>query len=625
MKKIKYIIILFVAFAITACNDYLDIVPDNLTTIDHAFNNKYNAEKFLYTCYSYLPVSQYSSSTPAINGGDEVWYPDYFKSWGGPALVRGGQNATNPLFNKWSGGALYAGIRKCNIFISKIDNVPGMSEYNKQLWKAEAKFLKAYYHFYIARMYGPIIIVDEAVPVSEAEGKLKGRRSSIDETYNYIVNLLDEAMEYLPVTLQFRDEDIGRATKPIAASLKARVLMEYASPLINGNPVYKSVVDDEGKSLFTQNFDTEKWQKAATACKEAIDLCHEAGHKLYTEADFSSPFELNEMTTQKATLRSRITEKWNNEIVWGSTMGTSSIQSSSMPRLYSYTANPVASNNAPTLRIAEMYYSKNGVPINEDKSYDYVNRYQRKQITNDYRYVMQPGQETAGLHFDREPRFYADLAFDRSAWFGSGKEKDNDLYYIQSRKGEFASIFEVAYYSTTGYWSKKLVNLKTSVIDGRSLKLYPYSFPIIRLADLYLYYAEALNESKTSPDSQVYEYIDKVRSRAGLNGVVESWTNYSNTPEKPITKEGMREIIRKERLIEMAFEGGRFWDLRRWKLSYDYMNKPIKGWNVLGETAKDYYNVQILFNPTYSEKNYLWPIAESELINNPQILQNPGW
>src|SRR5690606_25119174 len=121
------------------------------------------------------------------------------------------------------------------------------------------------------------------------------------------------------------------------------------------------------------------------------------------------------------------------------------------------------------------------------------------------------------------------------------------------------------------------------------------------------------------------QYIDEVRKRAGLKGVVESWSNYSDQPSKVLNKSGMRNIIQKERMIELAFEGPRFWDLRRWKLAEQYMNRPIKGWSVLDTDADDYYNVKTLYSPTFSQKDYLWPIAEGEIINNPNLRQNPGW
>ena len=142
---------------------------------------------------------------------------------------------------------------------------------------------------------------------------------------------------------------------------------------------------------------------------------------------------------------------------------------------------------------------------------------------------------------------------------------------------------------------------------------------------MYLYYAEALNESKGAPDGEVYQYIDLVRKRSGLGTVVDSWRDFSINPAKPLTKTGMREIIQQERMIEMSFEGTRFWDLRRWKLAKKFMNKPIKGWNVLENAQDNYYTVKVLYNPTFSEKDYLWPIPENEIIRNPSLIQNPGW
>src|SRR5690606_20739199 len=116
-----------------------------------------------------------------------------------------------------------------------------------------------------------------------------------------------------------------------------------------------------------------------------------------------------------------------------------------------------------------------------------------------------------------------------------------------------------------------------------------------------------------------------VRERAGLKGVVESWAAHSRNPDKPATREGMREIIQRERLIEMAFEGKRFWDIRRWKQGIAYFNKPIRGWNVLETAAEDYYSVRTLFTMSFSERDYLWPIPENEIVNNPSLVQNPGW
>lgn len=630
MKKIsKYLIALTVVSAMASCKKYLDIVPDNVATLDHAFSNEFNTERYLLTCYSYLPHSGGINENPALNAGDEIWYPDQLRGNNGPTVAMGFQSVTSPRFDYWRGGNgaqnLYQGIRACNIFLENVEGVLGLSQSLKELWSAEAKFLKAYFHFYLLRLYGPVVIMDESIPVTADFDEIRQERNTLEEGFEYVVGLLDEAIEVLPQSLQFASRDMGRVTRPIAAAVKARVLIEYASPLFNGNPVYAGMTNAEGQQLFPADYSPEKWTRAAQACREAIDICHAAGMGLYQKSDFASPFPQNDTTLLKAALRNRITERWNKELIWGHTAGTFNTQAQSMPRLYNYITNPVSSNHAPPIHVAEMYYSENGVPIEEDKDYPYENRYFLKEAGEADRFHVEPGQQTAVLNFDRETRFYADLAFDRGVWFGNGKELDTDPWYIHSRRGEFASIFEITQYSVTGYWPKKLVNIQSEVRGGNSFISFRYAFPILRLGDLYLYYAEALNEMRETPDAEVYEYIDLVRARAGLKGVVESWAGHSSNPGKPKTKAGMREIIRRERLIEMAFEGKRYWDIRRWKLGTEYFNKPIRGWNVLETGVEDYYTVRTLHNMSFSERDYLWPIAEQELVNNPSLIQNPGW
>jgi hypothetical protein len=124
----------------------------------------------------------------------------------------------------------------------------------------------------------------------------------------------------------------------------------------------------------------------------------------------------------------------------------------------------------------------------------------------------------------------------------------------------------------------------------------------------------------------VYTYLDKVRERAGLQGVVTSWNQYSNNPGKPSSKEGLRSIIHQERLIEMAFEGSRLWDLRRWKESALELNKPITGWDRTQAAPADYYRVVNIYPQKFiAPRDYFWPIREYEISVNPKIVQNIGW
>jgi hypothetical protein len=138
-------------------------------------------------------------------------------------------------------------------------------------------------------------------------------------------------------------------------------------------------------------------------------------------------------------------------------------------------------------------------------------------------------------------------------------------------------------------------------------------------------YAEALNETGgDTPGADVYYYVDAIRERSGLKGVIESWSQHAvaSRQNRPLTKDGMRDIIRQERMIELAFEGIRFWDLRRWLLAEEYMNRTIRGFDVY---AEDFYQPVDIYPLTFEKKDYFWPVRQSVLLKNTNLIQNPGW
>ena len=641
MKRL-YIILLLAAFLPISCGDFLDVVPDNVATIDNAFTNRYNAEKFLFTCYSYIPNPTNISTNPAFFGGYEMWMVNDYETYRyvqGAAnqyayfMARDGQSANSPYINMWEGlrgGVdLWTAILDCNIFLENIILPYELDELDRDRWIAEVKFLKAYYHFYLFRLYGPIPIVDKNLPVSAGVEEVAVYRNTVDEVTNYIVKLLDEAAAVLPNIIENQTEEMGRITKPIALALKAKVLTLAASPLFNGNSNYANVVDNRGIHLFPQEYDANKWSLAATAIKEAIDCAEQNGAALYY-LPANNLNELSEATKAKLNIRGSITERWNTEIIWGSTQSTSGLQKSLSHRQNSLTAvsSYVASVGNPTISTVERFYSKNGVPIEEDNSWDYANRYDTRTATADEKFLIKQGYTTAKLNFDREIRYYASLYFDGSIVYGNGVNTETDyskVNYTPMKNGSMSGRFVNYMYSATGYGIKKLVH-PYSVVGNTTYTNYEYAFPMIRLADLYLLYAEALNEVKDSPDDEVYYYIDKVRERASLGGVVESWANYSSAPTKPSTKSGMRDIIHQERLNELAFEGQSYWDLLRWKEAQKEFSKPLQGWNVLGKDEADYYQIKTVFEPkAFTIKNYLQPIRNYELSVNDNLVQNYGW
>lgn len=630
MKQLKKITLLIVLLFTASCSDYLDLVPDDVPTMDKAFTNRISAEKFFFTCYSYLPNPTDVWTYPAFFG-DEMWWnidQPNFQSKVSALISKGDQNANEPYLNYWdgkeSGKNLFIGIRDCNIFLENIDKPQDLEDYERDLWISEVKFLKAYYHFFLMQLYGPIPIIDKNLPVSSTPDQVRLYREPIDEVVNYIVSLMDEAIQGLPLQITNMINEAGRITKPIALATKAKVLTWAASPLFNGNQDYIDFKDNKGRQLVSTEFSIQKWERAAQAIKAAIDTSLIAGNDLYK---YVKVRDMSDITVQKLTIRNAVTEKWNKEIIWGSTHDVGSLQKLCMPRLVTGNLGNGGSELCATLKIAEQYYTKNGLPIDEDPEWDYRNRYTlQKAEAEDWLYI-ETGQETAKLNFNREPRFYACLAFDRSVFEGSGKTTDTDRWHIRARKSDVSGFRSVGEHIPTGYFVKKLINYETVTGNstGSTYNGKRYSYPLIRLSDLYLLYAEALNEIKSTPDADVYHWIDLVRKRAGLNGVTDSWAK-SLVPGKPTTQKGMREIIQRERLIELAFEGQRFFDIRRWKLATKYLNEPIQGWNYKGETAEAYYSVTTYWNKRiFNVRDYLWPLRTETITINSNLVQNPGW
>lgn len=638
MKSIyTYILYALWALSLTGCN-YLDVVPDNVATIDNAFSDRYTAEKYLATCYWGMPKSAGWNENPAIFGAMEMCFNRESNTAKGMRYGLGQDSPTSALINYWGDTgdmvrSLYAGIRECNTFMNGVVGVQDLNRYEKDRMIAEAKLIKAYMHFYLLSYYGPICPLRENTEVNESTQGVRVYREKVDDCFTYIVELIDEviANDALPRVIENRTTELGRFTAPAAYMLKAKVLLYWASPLFNGNTDYNSFLDHNGEPFFNQTYDETRWTRAAEACKEAIDVCSAAGIRLYQQSDYVPPKTLSDQTMLVNTLRSAVSERWNCELVWGNSSYpiNSGLQSPCFPRLEQGTSSSSSGKMSVPFSTVDLFYSANGVPIEEDKTYDYARRFDMRTGDEEHKYYIQKGEQTAAMNFDREPRFYSTLGFDRGKWYGNSyknsPDDDAECLYPKNRFGEYSSVFNPGDYNATGYWPKKLVCINSTFRDANNISYEDYPFPDMRFADLLLMYAEALNESKGTPDAEVYQYIDMVRERAGLKGVVESWQAYSNQPDKPRTKSGMREIIQRERKVELACEGVYYWDSHRWKTAVKEQNRPIQGWNVNASEAADYYTPTTIYTQTFTYKNYLAPIPEKDMTNNPQLVQNPGW
>jgi hypothetical protein len=577
-----------------------------------------------------------------MTGGDETW-KTLRNGFTVQEIAYGKQSVTSPILNFWNGENggknLWQGIRDCNIFLENVDKVHDLPDYEKVRWIAEVKFLKAYYHFYLFRMYGPIPIVDVNTPISASPDEVKFYREPVDAVVKYITDLLDEAANDLPVERQIIEGiEAGRINNLIAKSIRAKVLVYAASKLFNGNTDYAKMIDNRGVQLFPQDEDPEKWKLAADACLEAIEMCHAQNKRLYDLVDPQLGLA-NDTFKIQTTYREAICDRWNCELIWGSVnYDCSALSFRAQAKIMQLVPENylIYSEWSPTMKLVERYYSNHGVPIGEDKEWIskgwYENRYnvRPEPSSGAEKYIVKEGQRTAYMHYNREVRFYASIGFDRGIYFGNGYTQfPEDVKHLESRRNEYNGTATVlaGHHPTTGYNSKKVHSYKNSIVyqSNNSIAEF-YPFPIIRLADLYLLYAEALNEY-SGPSDEVFKYIDAVRARVQLEGVRESWEKYSTNPQKPNNKENLREIIHQERTIELAMEGERFWDIYRWK-KISELNEHPRGWNMIGETEEDFYKVVPVAQKSideFSVKNYFWPIKEGELSINKNLLQNYGW
>ncbi len=659
----KYIIGICSIFLVASCN-YLDIVPDDTVTEDSKWADRNTAERALASCYVTLPRLGNFNDNPSTMGAGEIIFPN-IKRWTGESgmkLVMGENNATQNLMNYWEGeNGCYSGIRQCNDFLVGVDGVKDLQQFQKERMKAEVRMLKAYHHFYLLRWYGPICPMRTNIPVDQSTTDNKVYREKIDDCFQYIIDLLDEVIESeaLPVIINNRTTELGRFTHAAACFFKARVLLYWASPLYNGNTDYVDFLNEKGEPFFNQTHNPERWTVAAQACEEAIKACEEGGIRLYQTGDYKTRSTLSDQTLQVNVLRSAISEIWNCELVWGATHSPNdgNIEGKCFAILEAGSGGwKCESSMGAPFSLVNKFYTKNGLPIEQDALYPsdgLYNLYQYDENNEDFKahydydynkhYIVKDAYNP-GMNFDREPRFYATFGFNRGVWFGNYYKDPTDdrnitiqsgtYAYPHNYFGEFSSVVNEDNYNPTGYWPKKVVSIGMSQSSPDNVSWGRYPYPDMRYADLLLMAAEAWNEVEGSTN-RVCGYLDQIRERAGLKGLKETYNQYAKAAYKsyPNIQDHMRDIIRRERAVELACEGSSFWDECRWKTAERTFNRPLQGWNVLGHSeketaldqAREYYLPTIVFMQEFTHRDYLAPIPENEIQKNPNLIQNPNW
>ena len=570
MKKINILLSSSIAvLLLSSCNPILDREMILTMTEKQALESYDVAQKRVNGLYTYLPngFSPVGGAMMAA-ASDEAEYSVASSSV--HMFNNGSWNPLNNPDNVWT--YYYQGIRQATLFLETADQI-NMERYkldpqnqadyemrmaNIERWKYEARFLRAYFYSELVKRYGGVPLANELMDMDTDYRNIP--RNTLQECIDFIVDECGQVAPHLPAVYQA--SDMGRVTRGAALALKSRVLLYAASELFN-NPVWAQGYERKDLISLSGTDRQTRLENAAKAAGEVLwgaDVA-EAGYKL--SGNYQSLFRSFS----------------DNEIVLVRRNG---YDNSFAKSNYPIGADQATGGTAPSGNLVDAY-----------------------ETTGGRTFTWKDPSMAARPYENRDPRFAATIMPNNSTFQGrpvecweggaDGPDKNNA--------------------SRTGYYLLKYVDPELKLLQGQSAI---HSWIIIRLGEIYLNYAEAMNEAYGPDAKGIYgksarEAVNEVRGRVGMPDVVAD------------SKEEMREKIRHERRVELAFEDHRFWDVRRWMTAPDDLNAPLKGVKVtrLSYNSFEYQSVEVE-SRSFKRSMYFYPIPQNEL-NITGWPQNPLW
>jgi hypothetical protein len=611
MKFIKNILLIVVLLSAASCSDFLDRMPDDQLTLEMVFNDKIRTEDWLAGVYASVP-DPYWGFTRHI-GYDPLsddLNPSYRWAQFGWWVVdrqQGNWTPSNTEPNYWD--VLPKRIRSAYIFIDKVK--PNLAQKvtveEVELMKNEARFLIAYYYWLMVEMYGVIPFHPGLTPSNTSADELFLNQTPFDEVIEWIDAELLDVSTKLPPSYSNASK-YGRATSIMCLAVRARMLLFAASPLVNGNPDYASFINKKGVPLYSGSYNASKWTRATAASKLLIDKAHEAGHKLYYA--YNEDGSIDPFLSYQDMMFKRFSEG-NREILFARPDCASPD--------YDRHAQPRGTGGngglGVTQSLVDAFFMKNGMPIDAPGSGYVENGFSDQDELRNTKWQEVKGggkvtlSGTYNMYCNREPRFYISVLYNR-AWH----RRENRTTRFLSGEWDGGTTWDAP---QNGYLVRKKVHPD---YDPRN-DTKPYRPGILyRLGEAYLNYAEALNESDPgNPD--ILTYVNLIRERAGIPALAAG-----------LNQDGMRDAIRREKRVELNCEGIRYSDIRRWKIGEEVLNAEFTGMNFFGTVlSDDVNNANAFFKRTvyqkriFTKKNYWFPVPQSEIDKNPNLVQNPFW
>ena len=531
------------------------------------------------------------------------------------------RNAANMGFHRY--GDCYKYIRQANIFLQKAHPIMTTGTQGDQLledeltqMKANVRFMRAFYHYLLFEQYGPIILVKDKIYNATEDQDVP--RNTVDEVIEYIDSELTAVASELTQETIFEDKDYRAwPTKGVALAVRAKLWLYAASPLLNGG--YRealSVTNPDGTRLFP-DYDAGKWEKALAACKDFIDYAEAGRYELYKEYKDDNGAVID---PDKSVYN--LFQKYTHEIIWATAnndwggMNGDAFDRRIAPRCEK---NGLGSTGV-TQELVDAFYMKDGFPVSATAYLPQSILYQEEgygtyKDQNDNFSKKYTNVTVSNRYLNREPRFYNTVFFNGRQWPVSCNQV---LFYNGGNSG-----VQEGQATLTGYMLFKRFNRSVSLTNPGVASQFRPSI-IFRLADFYLMYAEAANEVNPN-DARVLKYLNLVRERAGLPDIE------TLNPAIRGNQELQRAAIQRERQIELATEGQRYFDVRRWMIAdkngEGRQNGYVHGMNVRGESndKEDFNRIVEASQIVFNRKMYLYPMPDSEMRKTKNLVQNPGW
>lgn len=586
MKKLVIIGTIFISMATVSCSDlrfgdsFIDNKPENAgATLDTMFNSRINSEKVLTKAYTYLPYGLPTGGDGMFNkmginipeAITDLYYSFRDNIGDGPMKLyyNGALSANSTSINQaylFTGEVDWYAIRYAWIYIENISKVPDMSDAEKNKRIAEAKMLIALSYTDMLRNIGGVPWIDHSVETNE---EMKFPRSTFEQTVTNIVALLDQAIPYL--TWKHTATDDGRMSKAGAMGLKLRVLLFAASPTFNSGTLWHPSANEY--TCYT-NASQARWEQAMQAGKDFMDELAKQGVYTLTQPKEATP-KARSVAFQKGYY-----DRGGTEVLISTRRGYGSgiLDEFYSQRYYS----------GPTLNYVNMFPWADGTDFPDNFNWEKPSK--------------APFFDASGVP-TRDPRLYETVAV------------PGDKYFNGTQAPVYTN--HQSYKNGSGFLMMKFILHEDNDRSER-----PVQWPYLRLSEVLLSYAEAINEFNNGPNSVAYKCVNDVRNRVGL----------SELPAN-MKKEAFREALLRERALELGFEEVRWYDLVRWGREADFRKKlyglQTKGiGDVNNPTSFTFKKVELgdrYWVQSWNTKWYLSPISQGEVNKNYGMTQNPGW